>query len=52
MDGAWWKVRSDAAELSEGDEVRVVGNEGLELLVERTERGGSADADGLVSDPE
>lgn len=51
MDGAWWNVRSDATELNEGDEVRVVGNEGLELLVERIELGGSADADGLVSDP-
>jgi len=51
LDGAWWNVRTDGSELNTGDEVRVVGNEGLELLVERVEHGGPGDADGGVSDP-
>ena len=46
LDGAWWNVRSEATELSTGDEVRVVGYEGLDFLVERVEHGESAGANG------
>ena len=46
LDGAWWNVRSEGTELSKGDEVRVVGNEGLDFLVERVEPGKSAGANG------
>jgi membrane protein implicated in regulation of membrane protease activity len=46
MDGAWWNVRSEAAELSKGDLVRVVGYEGLDLLVEPVEPAAPAGADG------
>jgi membrane-bound serine protease (ClpP class) len=34
LDGAWWTVRSSAGELETGEEARVVGVEGLELIVE------------------
>ena len=34
LDGAWWTVRSSAGELETGEEARVVGLEGLELIVE------------------
>lgn len=34
LDGAWWSVRSSAGELEPGKEARVVGIEGLELIVE------------------
>ncbi|MGH8913209.1 MAG: NfeD family protein, partial [Acidimicrobiia bacterium] len=34
LDGAWWSVRSSTGELATGEEARVVGIEGLELIVE------------------
>ncbi|HVM34092.1 MAG TPA: nodulation protein NfeD [Actinomycetota bacterium] len=34
VEGAWWNLRSSGRELVEGDEVRVVGVEGLDLVVE------------------
>lgn len=34
VDGSWWTVRPSRGELAEGDEVEVVGIEGLELLVD------------------
>lgn len=34
VDGAWWNVKSNAPKLNDGDQVRVVGYEGLDLLVE------------------
>jgi membrane protein implicated in regulation of membrane protease activity len=34
LDGAWWSVRSREPNLSEGQAVRVVAVEGLELVVE------------------
>lgn len=34
VDGAWWNVISSGAKLNDGDQVRVVGYEGLDLLVE------------------
>ena len=34
VEGAWWNVRSTAGELTEGGAVRVVGMDGLDLLVE------------------
>jgi len=34
LDGAWWSVRSSVGELEPGEQVRVVGIEGLELIVE------------------
>lgn len=43
LDGAWWNVRSDDAELKAGDQVKILGYEGLDLLVS------PADAPGLTS---
>jgi membrane-bound serine protease (ClpP class) len=34
LDGAWWSVRSSAGDLEPGGQARVVGIEGLELIVE------------------
>lgn len=34
LDGAWWSVRSSTGELEPAEQVRVVGIEGLELIVE------------------
>jgi len=34
LDGAWWSVRSAAGDLEPGEQARVVGIEGLELIVE------------------
>ncbi len=34
LDGAWWSVRSLVGELEPGEQARVVGIEGLELIVE------------------
>lgn len=34
LDGAWWSVRSAAGDLEPGERARVVGIEGLELIVE------------------
>jgi membrane-bound serine protease (ClpP class) len=34
LDGAWWSVRSSTRELEPGEQARVVGIEGLELIVE------------------
>lgn len=34
LDGAWWSVRSAAGDLEPGGQARVVGIEGLELIVE------------------
>jgi membrane-bound serine protease (ClpP class) len=34
VEGAWWNIRSSGRELVEGDEVRVVGVDGLDLVVE------------------
>jgi membrane-bound serine protease (ClpP class) len=34
VEGAWWNLRSAGRELAEGDEVRVVGVDGLDLVVE------------------
>jgi membrane-bound serine protease (ClpP class) len=34
VDGAWWNVKSSGSKLNDGDRVRVVGYEGLDLLVE------------------
>jgi membrane-bound serine protease (ClpP class) len=34
LDGAWWSVRSSVGELEPGGQARVVGIEGLELIVE------------------
>ena len=34
LDGAWWSVRSSAGDLEPGRQARVVGIEGLELIVE------------------
>lgn len=34
LDGAWWSVRSSVGELEPGKQARVVGIEGLELIVE------------------
>lgn len=34
VEGAWWNVRSSGTNLNDGDQVRVVGYEGLDLLVE------------------
>ena len=34
LDGAWWSVRSSTGELEPGEQARVVGIEGLELIVE------------------
>lgn len=39
LDGAWWTVRSMSKPLVPGARVRVVGREGLELLVEPEEEG-------------
>ena len=33
VDGAWWNIRSDGTELKVGEQVRVSGYEGLDLLV-------------------
>jgi membrane-bound serine protease (ClpP class) len=40
LDGAWWNVRSEGAELKAGDRVQVLGYEGLDLLVGPVEPGG------------
>jgi membrane-bound ClpP family serine protease len=37
VDGAWWQVRSRTGDLTEGDPVTVVANEGLRLIVETEE---------------
>lgn len=37
LDGAWWTVRSRGKPLEEGEDVRVVDVEGLELIVEEKE---------------
>ncbi|MDN3294001.1 nodulation protein NfeD [Streptomyces ficellus] len=37
LDGAWWTVRGRDAPLTEGRQVRVVGREGLDLIVESAE---------------
>lgn len=37
VDGTWWKARSEGGPLHEGQRVRVLGIEGLELLVEPEE---------------
>ncbi|MFE1776671.1 nodulation protein NfeD [Streptomyces sp. NPDC059008] len=37
LDGAWWTVRGRDAALTEGQRVRVVGRDGLELIVESAE---------------
>ncbi len=34
LDGAWWSVRSSRGDLAPGEQARVVGIEGLELIVE------------------
>ena len=34
VEGAWWNLRSSGPELVEGEEVRVIGVEGLDLVVE------------------
>jgi membrane protein implicated in regulation of membrane protease activity len=34
MDGAWWSVRSSTGDLEPGMLVRIVGIDGLELIVE------------------
>jgi membrane-bound serine protease (ClpP class) len=34
LDGAWWSIRSSAGDLEPGGQARVVGIEGLELIVE------------------
>ncbi len=34
LDGSWWSVRSSTGELEPGEQARVVGIEGLELIVE------------------
>jgi membrane protein implicated in regulation of membrane protease activity len=34
LDGAWWSVRSSVGELEPGEQARVVGIEGLKLIVE------------------
>ena len=34
LDGAWWQIRSEYTELTEGRRVAVVGTDGLELIVE------------------
>lgn len=34
VEGAWWNLRSSGPELVEGDEVRVIGVDGLDLVVE------------------
>ncbi|HEX9763307.1 MAG TPA: nodulation protein NfeD [Acidimicrobiia bacterium] len=34
LDGAWWSVRSSVGEFEPGEQARVVGIEGLELIVE------------------
>jgi membrane-bound serine protease (ClpP class) len=37
LEGAWWTVRSRDAAVAEGQRVRVVDHDGLELIVERAE---------------
>ncbi|WP_225859624.1 NfeD family protein [Streptomyces albicerus] len=37
LDGAWWTVRGRDSAVTEGQHVRVVDHEGLELIVERAE---------------
>ncbi|MFI2432486.1 nodulation protein NfeD [Streptomyces sp. NPDC018693] len=45
LDGAWWTVRShDASRLAEGDAVRVVGQDGLTLVVTRTDETSEEDS--------
>jgi membrane-bound serine protease (ClpP class) len=39
LEGAWWTVRGRDAALAEGQHVRVVDHDGLELIVEPAERG-------------
>jgi membrane-bound serine protease (ClpP class) len=34
LEGAWWRIRSTGAPVDEGSVVRVVGVDGLDLLVE------------------
>ncbi|MDP9389253.1 MAG: nodulation protein NfeD [Actinomycetota bacterium] len=43
VEGAWWAVRSRDGELHAGQEVRVVDVEGLDLVVEASERAGDED---------
>ncbi|MGK5533909.1 NfeD family protein [Streptomyces sp. URMC 129] len=40
LEGAWWTVRGRDAPVREGRRVRVVGQEGLDLLVEDAENAG------------
>jgi membrane-bound serine protease (ClpP class) len=37
LDGAWWTVRGRDAPVTEGQHIRVVGQDGLDLIVERVE---------------
>jgi membrane-bound serine protease (ClpP class) len=38
VDGAWWNVRSDGTELKAGQQARVTGYDGLDLLVQPVEQ--------------
>jgi membrane protein implicated in regulation of membrane protease activity len=42
IDGAWWNIRTDDTELKVGEQVRITGHDGLDLLVEPVETAGSA----------
>ncbi len=41
LEGAWWNARSPAHELREGQTVRVVDMQGLDLIVEPVEEAGN-----------
>jgi membrane-bound serine protease (ClpP class) len=42
VDGAWWNIRTDGTELKVGEQVRITGYDGLDLIVEPVETAGSA----------
>jgi len=41
VDGAWWNIRTEGTDLKVGEQVRIKGYDGLDLLVEPVETAGS-----------
>ncbi|MFG3496544.1 nodulation protein NfeD [Streptomyces sp. NPDC047928] len=51
LDGAWWTVRGREEPVREGERVRVVGREGLELIVERDRPGAAGERHPAEEEP-
>jgi membrane-bound serine protease (ClpP class) len=45
LDGTWWTVRGRAAPVTEGQNVRIVDRDGLELIAEKADAPGSQKGD-------